>query len=207
MKKLLIATSNQGKIAEYREIFKELLPDLELVSLNALNIKEAPDETGETFEENAVIKAKFYYDLAKIPTLADDGGIEIDYLNGEPGVRSRRWPGHEATDEELVAMTFEKLGGVPWEKRGAQLRVVIALAPSKDNIHTTEGIWRGFIVEERSKVARFMPGYPFRSLFWIPETGTVLGELPFEEEVRIGHRRKAIEKALPILESMLCGEQ
>lgn len=205
MGKLLVATSNQGKIAEYQEIFKDLLPDLKLYSLNNLGIKEAPEEVGKTFEENAILKAKFYYECSGIPTLADDGGIEIDYLGGEPGVLSRRWPGHDATDEELVQMTFKRLEGVPWEKRGAQLRAVIAIAFDKDHIHTREGIWRGYIVENRSQVARLIPGYPFRSLFYIPETKTVMGELPFEEEVRIGHRRKALEKALPILKTALRG--
>jgi len=171
--------------------------------LDDLNIHEHPEETGKTFEENAVIKAKFYHEKAGMPVLADDGGIEIDYLNGEPGVKSRRWPGYEATDEELVAMTFKKLKGIPREKRGAQLRAVIAVAFGKNNIHTTEGVWRGSIVEERSKMARLIPGYPFRSVFWIPETQTVLGELPFEEEVRIGHRRKAIERALPVFKRIL----
>ncbi len=202
MKRLLIATSNKGKIAEYKEIFKELLPEVELMSLNDFGIEEYPEETEETFEGNAIIKAKFYYERSKIPTLADDGGIEIDHLNGEPGVKSRRWPGYDATDEELVQMTFEKLAGVPWEKRGAQLRAVIAIAVSKDDIHTTEGIWRGYIVENRSQVARLIPGYPFRSLFYIPETKTVMGELPFEEEARIGHRRKALERVLPFLNSI-----
>jgi len=197
--KLLIATTNKGKISEYRELFKELFPGLELITLNDLGIDEHPEETGKSFQENAAIKATFYFEKANIPALADDGGIEIDYLDGAPGIISRRWPGYEATDEELVAMTFEKLKGVSREKRGAQLKVAIAFVPRKGEISIFEGIWRGFIVEERSKTARLIPGYPFRSLFYIPETKTVLGELPFEEEVRMGHRRKALEKVLPLI--------
>lgn len=203
MSRILIATSNQGKLREYRSIFKELMPRLQLVSLNDLGIKESPEETGKTFEENAILKAKFYYNIAKIPVLADDGGIEIDYLNGEPGIKSRRWPGHEATDEELVMMTLEKLDGVSAEKRGAQLRAVMAFMPRDGKVYTFEGIWRGSIVENRSKIARLIPGYPYRSLFLIPETGTIMGELPFEEEVKIGHRRKALEKGLSVFKKEL----
>ena len=199
MKKLLIATSNQGKLAEYREIFQALMPELELMSLNDLGISGGPEEDGETFEENAEKKARFYYDLAKMPLLADDGGIEIEYLNGEPGVRSRRWPGHEATDEELVQMTMEKLKGVPEKNRGAQLTAAISFMTGPQEIHTFRGVWKGHIVEERSKTAKLIPGYPYRSLFYIPESGTILGEIPFEEEVKLGHRRKALEKSLPIL--------
>lgn len=196
--KLLIATLNPGKLKEYKAIFKDLGLGIELVSLEDLGIKEKPNETGKTFEENAIIKSRFYYKLTKIPTLADDGGIEIDYLNGEPGVKTRRWPGYEATDEELVQITLEKLKGVPWENRGAQLRVIIAIVPEKEKVYTFEGVWRGYIIENRSQVARRIPGYPFRSLLFLPETKTVLGELPFEVEARMGHRRKALDKALPI---------
>ncbi len=201
--KLLIATLNPGKLEEYKLIFKTLDLDIELLSLEDLSIKGKPEETGKTFEENAIIKAKFYYKLAKIPTLADDGGIEIDYLKGEPGVKSRRWPGYEATDEKLAQMTLEKLKGVPWKRRGAQLRAVIAFIPRKNKVYTFEGIWQGYIVKERSQSARRIPGYPFRSLFFLPETKTVLGELPFETEARMGHRRKALEKVLPLLKKEL----
>lgn len=200
--KLLLATSNEGKIREYREIFKQLGLQIEIVSLKDAGITEKVEEDGATFEENAIKKAKFYYELAKMPTLADDGGIEIDYLRGEPGVKSRRWPGYEASDEELRQMTFEKLKSVPWEKRGAQLRAVIAIALSESEVHTFEGIWRGYIVENQSKAAKLTPGYPFRSVFYLPEQNAVLGELPFEQEVKLGHRMKALKNALPILKNL-----
>lgn len=208
--KLLLATSNEGKIREYREIFKQLGLQIEIVSLKDAGITEKVEEDGatfeenaiNTFEENAIKKAKFYYDMAKMPTLADDGGIEIDYLNGEPGVRSRRWPGYEASDEELRRMAFERLRDVPWEKRGAQLRAVIAIALSETELHTFEGIWRGYIVENQSKAAKLMPGYPFRSVFYLPEQNAVLGELPFEQEVKLGHRMRALKNALHILKNL-----
>lgn len=201
--KLLLATTNDGKIKEYREIFKQLGLKIQSISLKDLAITEKIEEDGKTFKENAIKKAKFYCKLSGLPTLADDGGIEIDYLSGEPGVRSRRWPGYEATDEELRQMTFAKLEGVPWEKRGARLRVVIAITLDGEKVHTFEGVWRGYIVENQSKAAKLMPGYPFRSVFYLPEQNKVLGELPFEEEVKLGHRMRALRAALSVLRELV----
>ena len=197
--KLLIATFNAGKLAEYKLIFQDLGLPIQLVFLEDLGIKEKLKEIGKSFEENAILKARFYYQLAKIPTLADDGGIEIDYLGGEPGVKSRRWPGYTATDEELVEIALEKLKGVPLEKRGAKFKVVIAIAFSKNNIHTSDGELKGILLEKPTKI---VPGYPFRSLFYLPEIGKTLGELRMEEEARVAHRKKALEKALPILKKL-----
>lgn len=199
--KLLIATTNPGKILEYKEIFKQLKLSLELVSLKDLDLdREKVEEDRATFEENAVKKAKFYCQKSGLPTLADDGGIEIDALNGEPGVKSRRWPGYEATDKELIKMTLEKLKGLPKEKRGAQLRCSIAISfPGDKKVHLFEGVLRGFIME---KSIGIIPGFPFRSLFYLPEIGKILGELSMEEEAKIAHRKKVVEKALPILKQI-----
>jgi len=198
MKELLIATTNQGKILEYKAILKELDPGIKAVSLQDLKINQEVEETGRTFEENAVIKASFYYNLSGLPTLADDAGIEIDYLNGEPGVLSRRWPGHEATDEEIIQIALEKLKGVPVSQRGAQLRAVIAFIFSKpENYHVFEGILRGHIAESPTK--KRIAGYPFRSIF-IPAGGDkYLGDMSL-----VAHRKQAMEKALPIIKKHLC---
>jgi len=197
MKKLLIATNNPGKLLEYRTILKDL--SLELVTLKDLNIKANVEEDGKTFKENAIKKAKFYSKLTGLPTLAEDSGLEIDYLNGEPGIKSRRWAGYKASDAELISMTLEKLRGVPLEKRGAQLRVIIAMLVDK-TVKTFEGILRGVIIKE--PIEKIIPGYPFRSLFYVPEVDKVLGELTMEEEARIAHRKKALEKAIPILKNL-----
>jgi XTP/dITP diphosphohydrolase len=198
MKKLLLATTNQGKIAEYRAIFEKLNIAVELLTLQDLNIKADLEETGETFKENAIAKAKFYYNLSKLPTLSDDAGLEIDYLNGEPGVHSRRWPGYTASDEELMNIALEKLKGVPEEKRGAQLRAIVGLCFSEDeNVCTFEGILKGNIAEKPT--GRVIPGYPFRSIFISENSNKHLGELGI-----IAHRWQAIEKALPIIKKHLC---
>lgn len=199
--KILIATLNPGKVLEYKQILS-VLPGMEAVSLKDVGFeKEKVEEDGKTFEENAIKKAKFFCSIAKIPTLADDGGMEIDFLSGEPGVKSRRWPGYEASDEELVKITLEKLKGVPREKRGAQLRCSIAIAfPKEDKVYLAEGILRGIIVEAPTKI---IPGFPFRSVFFLPEIGRVLGELSLEEETKIAHRKKAMEKIIPIIKEKL----
>ena len=196
MKKILIATHNPGKIIEYKEILSGY--PLELLLLNDLGIKEDPVEDGKTFEENAVKKVNYYSQFTDLPVLAEDSGLEIDYLNGEPGVHSRRWPGHKATDEELVGMALSKLRGVSFKKRGAQFRVVMAYKGGlKENIITGEGILRGIILEKPA--AKIIPGYPFRSLFYVPEISKTLGEATMREEARIAHRMMAIKNLLPYL--------
>ena len=110
--KILVATKNPGKAREMK-IF--LGNGFDIVSL--ADLLDAPDieENGDTFEENALLKARFYFDWSNTPSIADDAGLEIDYLNGEPGVLSRRWPGYEATDEELIEMALKKLALKPDE--------------------------------------------------------------------------------------------
>src|SRR3989344_8908543 len=121
--KIILATHNEGKILEYK-VLAENYP-FEFTTLADLAIEAEPEEDGKTFEENARKKAEFYSWFSDLPVLAEDGGIEIDYLNGEPGVYSRRWPGHKATDQELIDLSLEKLRGVPREKCGAQFRAVM----------------------------------------------------------------------------------
>ena len=108
--KLLIATTNPGKLAEIKRFLFDV--PVELVSLNDVGITDHVEETGATFEENAVLKAKFYAEKSGLPTLADDGGFEIDALHGEPGVKSHRWVygDRENTDEELMPIRFKDAG-------------------------------------------------------------------------------------------------
>jgi len=194
MKKLLIATNNPGKVKEYKELLKDL--PLKLISLKDLGIKNKVNENAKTFEENAIKKAKFYSGLTGLATLADDGGLEIDYLNGEPGVKSRRWPGYEAADEELIDFALKRLRGVPWPKRKAQFRVIIALAMPGKEVLISEGKLRGIILTKPR--GKLIPGYPFRPIFYLPKHGKSFAELSFKEEVKIGHRIKAIKKLISL---------
>lgn len=198
--KFLIATSNPGKVIEYKLLLSGL--PVELVSLKEAGITMAVEEDGKTFEENAVKKAAAYHSLSRLPTLADDGGLEIDYLNGEPGVLSRRWPGYEASDEELVKMALSKLEGVPQEKRTACLKVSIAVIfPGDETIYTSEGVKRGYI--GTAPAGPLTDGYPFRSLFYLSELGKYYSELTAEEGALLAHRKDAIDKLMPVLKSKL----
>ncbi len=197
MKELLVATTNEGKVTEYKEIFKGFGLPVKIVSLKEAGITEEVEEDGRTFEENAVKKAEFYHNLSGLTTLSDDAGLEIDYLNGEPGVHSRRWPGYTASDEELMQLALEKLKGVPEEKRGAQLRAVIGLIfPGEPTVHTFEGVLRGKIA--RSPVGKTLAGYPFRSIFLPENNDKYLSELNI-----VAHRKQAVKKALPIIKKHL----
>jgi XTP/dITP diphosphohydrolase len=196
--KFLLATTNEGKIREYRHLLGKA--GVEFATLAETGIREKPEETGTTCEENAILKAKFYFEKSNgMPTLADDGGLEIDALGGEPGVRSRRWPGYEASDEELVQYAIERMKGIPLEKRTARLTAVLAVMPNAGEARTFQGTLEGRIVEE--PCYPIIPGYPFRSLFYEFQTGKILAELPLEE-LPNGHREQAIAKALPYLLSL-----
>lgn len=195
--KLLLATTNEGKVREYRHLLKDF--PFELITIKDLNITEKVEETEETFEENAVLKAREYCKKSNILTLADDGGLEIDYLGGEPGVKSRRWPGYEASDDELIELALQKLKGVPREKRTARFRVVIAVALNPEDIRTFSASLEGYITE--SPVYPIIKGYPFRSIFYCPEAGGVLANFTVEEVHNL-HRKRALEQSMPLLQNL-----
>lgn len=197
MEKLLIATTNPGKLNEYKEMLKDL--PLELLSLKDVGVEKKAEEDGKNLEENAIKKAEFYSQLTGLITLSDDAGLEIDYLNGEPGVNSHRWLGYEGSDEELIEAILKKMKGVPQEKRGAQLRVVIALAIPGKGVMTSEGKIRGIILTKPQK--EIIPGYPYHSILYLPSYKKTFNQLSPEEELEINHRRKAIKQIIKFLKS------
>ena len=186
--RLLIATKNPGKAEEIKSFLGE---GFELVTL--VDFKDAPDveETGKTFEENAILKAKKYFEYSGIPSVADDAGLEIDYLNGEPSVLSRRWLGYEMTDQEIIDTALEKLRGVPKEKRTAHLVAVGAYYDGKNTI-IERGIIDGYIAEKQTIECEL--GYPFRAIFMVPKFGKLYQDLTHEEHEQINHRRAVYEK-------------
>jgi XTP/dITP diphosphohydrolase len=195
MRRLLIATTNPAKLAEYRLILREIGIELELVSLADVGISEAPEETGATFAENALIKARFYFERARIATLADDGGLEIDALGGEPGVRSHRWlgTGGDDSDEALVAEVMRRMTGVEAARRTARIRATIAITYNESGAireATAEGKIEGVIGERAYPVIR--AGFPYRAVLILPERNQYLGELGDEEEAQISQRRIAV---------------
>lgn len=190
--KILIATSNNAKEMEISKGFRMFLPDVEVLTLNDVETIGQPEETGKTFEENAKLKAKFYADQTGLTTVADDGGLMIDALDGEPGVKSRRWPGYEATDEELIDYALKKLRGVSPEKRTAQLATCICIYNPKTDTYLCEqeGIL-GIMAEKPS--GRETNGYPFRALFIVKETGKFYDEMS-DDHITLNHRLIALER-------------
>lgn len=192
---LLIATGSRHKFDELRELLD--LPQTDLLSLTDVGLSDSPDEDGETFEANAVAKALHYARLSGIPTLADDSGLEVDALGGRPGVRTRRYAGPNATDEDNnVLMLFELSAlGVPPAQRTARYQCVLVLAePSEEDepvvVETARGTFEGRIATE----TRGDGGFGYDPLFepaTEPVGGRTVGELTMPEKNEISHRAKA----------------
>lgn len=194
MTSFLIATSNPGKLRELKEGFQILKnKGIRLLSLEDVSVKEKPEENGKTFKDNALLKARFYAEKTNLPTVADDGGLTIDALSGQPGVKSRRWPGHEATDEELVTFTLEKLINVPLSNRRAQLTTCLCFfdPSSNESIFEQESV-DGHIALKPLK--NWTKGYPFRALFIVNRYNKYYDQLNRKEHEEINHRRKATLK-------------
>lgn len=203
MKKLLIATTNPGKLKEIKNTLKDL--PLKPLTLKDLKIGQEVVEDGKTFEENAIKKGWFYCQKSSFPTIADDGGLEIDALGGEPGVKSKRWvPGKEnPTDKELIDYTMKRLKKVPKGKRGAQLRTVVSLALPGGEVFTSEGIVRGVIAKRPDK--EWTRGYPYRALLYLPQIKKFYHQEKFtkEEREKFAHRVKALKKLKKIIKAKL----
>jgi len=204
----LIATTNRAKLAEYRLILREIGISLELMSLADVQITETPEETGATFVENALLKARFYFERARIATLADDGGLEIDALGGEPGVRSHRWlgTGGDDSDEALVAEVIRRMKGIEPARRTARLRCAIALIRESGGMlreKISQAAIEGVIAERA--YPEIHAGFPYRAVLVIPERNCYLGELGDHEEARISQRRIAVIELREELELIAAG--
>lgn len=198
---LLLATTNRGKAAEYEALLKGL--DLELVTLDQVGINQAAPEDYSTFEENARSKAEFYSSLSGLTTLADDSGLEVDALNGEPGVRSSRYAGETATDTERVDFLLNKLRQIPLEKRTARFRCVIAVAIPGGKTVTFEGKCAGQIALKPAGEN----GFGYDPIFYLPEYGKTIAEIPSELKNRLSHRGRAAQKARPFLKKLSSGSR
>lgn len=197
MPKLLVATHNPAKIAELSQFLQPLLEqDIELVSLADLNITDEPEETGTTIEENAILKAKYYAEISNLPALADDGGFEIDALNGEPGVKSNMWLGYKATDRELIDHTLKRMKDVPADKR--QARLILCLCyfnPNNQTCAIVQSSIDGYVAEKET--SHFVPGFPFRALHLVKPFNKYYDELTPEEHEQGNHRRQAVRQIIP----------
>lgn len=186
MRKLVIASTNKGKIKE----IKEVLDGFEFLSLTDFpKIKEI-EETGKTFEENALIKAKTVYDYANAMTLADDSGLEVDELNGAPGVYSARYSGEGAADDKNCEKLLNELKDIPKENRTARFRCVIVLYNGENDKHIFNGTCEGKIINEK----RGTNGFGYDPLFVPNGYNKTFAELDSETKNKISHRGKALEQ-------------
>jgi len=193
MNPLLIATTNPAKLAEYRTILRGF--DLHLMSLRDAGIEAEAPEDGATFADNARIKARFYFRLAQIPTLADDGGLEVDALGGAPGTNSHRWLGPDADDRTLAEEIVRRTAGVPPDHRTARLRAAAVLVyRDSDEIveRVTEAAQEGIIADRCYPEIRI--GFPYRSVLFLPARGCYLAELSEEEAAQLSQRKIAVTK-------------
>lgn len=186
MRKIIFATGNEGKMKEVREILKDL--DVEVLSMKEAGLDLNIVEDGKTFEENAVIKAKAVCEASGEIALADDSGLVIDYLGGEPGVYSARYMGEDTSYRIKNASLIERLSGVPDEKRTARFACSIAAAFPDGTIKTTCGTMEGIIGYEEAGEN----GFGYDPIFYLPEYGCTSAELSMEEKNKISHRGKAL---------------
>ena len=182
--RLLVATNNPGKVREYDDLLDGL--GLDLCGLADIGLSKV-EETGQTFAENALIKAQAFSQACHLLTLADDSGLEVEALSGAPGVYSARYAGKGASDADRYRKLLAALDGVPWEKRAARFQCVIALAWPDGRIETFEGQCDGVIAFE----PRGTNGFGFDPVFYMPEHGCTMAELPTEVKNRVSHRARA----------------
>ena len=197
--RLLLATTNPAKIREYSLLFQSA--SLCLTTLAEEGIEVEVSETGSTMEENARMKAAAYAVDDRFLIAADDSGLEVDALGGEPGPLSARFAGKNASDKERVAFLLSRLAGVPWEKRSAGFRCVIAIASASQVLRIFEGECQGVIAFE----PRGSQGFGYDPVFYLPELGKTMAELSIEEKNRVSHRGKAARKALRFLKKYVPG--
>jgi XTP/dITP diphosphohydrolase len=190
VKRLIIATRNKGKLKEFAEILKDL--PIDVASMEEEGIFKDIEENGSTFEENALIKAKEVHRLTGKMVISDDSGLEVDYLDGAPGIYSSRFAGEGATDEEKNNKLLALLQDVPFEKRTARFVCVIAVVFPDGEFFTVRGTCEGNIAFK----AEGSNGFGYDPLFYMPEYEMTTAQMIPEDKHHISHRGKALVKML-----------
>ena len=196
MSKLLLATNNQAKVREYRSLLQDL--PFELVTLAEEGITTVVSEVGESLEENARLKATVLAAQSQLLALADDSGLEVDALGGEPGCLSARYAGEGASDKDRVNYLLSRLKGVPWPKRSARFRCIIAIATPDGEVELCSGECRGFITLE----PRGEQGFGYDPVFYLPELDKTMAELSLKIKNQVSHRGQAARKVYQVLERL-----
>ncbi len=202
--RLVIGTNNPGKLREFRELLAGC--GFDLVTPAELGVDFGPEETGSTFAENATIKAVAAMQATGLIALADDSGLEVDYLGGRPGIFSARYAGGDRTDSDLtdderVQIVLDEMRGVPEAQRSARFRCVIAIATPDGTVQTVDGAFEGRLGEER----RGENGFGYDPIFIVPERRMTSAELPAAEKNAMSHRGQAALKACEILRQVANG--
>src|SRR3989338_1265304 len=197
MKKLLIATANAGKLKEISNFLKDL--PLKIVSLSDLGINDHVEEVGKNYEENSQLKALFYSKKSGLPTIADDGGIEISALDGAPGINSKRWLGKDSTEQDIINHMIKVARELPDDNRQAFFKTVISFALPNGKVWSVSGEVEGIIA--RKPYLKLLKGYPYRSFFYLPKIKKYYHEdqLDAVEEKEYNHRYKALQKLKPTI--------
>lgn len=195
--KLLVATHNAGKVRELADILSGI--SIEFDSLDGIGVTLDVKETGSSFKENAVLKAETYAAESGMLTIADDSGLEVDALGGQPGVRTARYGGEGLSPEQRYLRLLKALEGVPLEKRSARFRAVIALARPEGLVGTAEGRCEGMIALRPAGSV----GFGYDPVFYLPEWGKTMAELSPTTKQMISHRGRAVRAIMPLLQQEL----
>ena len=187
--RIIFATGNQSKMIEIRGIMAHL--GMEILSMKDAGIKVDIEENGSSFEENAKIKTRALGVMPDTIVMADDSGLSVDALNGEPGIYSARYLGPDATPKQMNQSIIDRLRGVTTEKRGAAFICAISILFPDGTEAVTFGEMRGRIAEKPAGCG----GFGYDPILYLPEYGKTVAELPEEEKNRISHRGKALENA------------
>jgi XTP/dITP diphosphohydrolase len=197
MPQLLLATNNAGKIAEYRQLLADC--GWELVTLTDLGLMLDEEEVGETYEDNARMKAVKAARVSGLHSLADDSGLGVKALGGEPGPRSARFGGEGTSHQEKMVLLLERLKGRPPRERECRFVCVMAVADPRGGVRLCQGYCIGLVAEAPHGEG----GFGYDPIFYLPELGKTMAELSAEEKNVISHRGRAAQQARQILKEML----
>jgi XTP/dITP diphosphohydrolase len=198
MTKLVLASGNKGKLLEFQSLFAPL--EIDVVAQSEFGL-DSPEETGLTFIENAILKARYASAKTGLPALADDSGLAVNALQGQPGIYSARYAGEAASDAENIDKLMDALQGVPMTGRQAQFHCVLALMMHEQDPTpiVAHGVWHGHIAENKGG----NNGFGYDPVFWLEQLGVTAAELSREQKSSLSHRGNAIKQLVPLLQASI----